>query len=388
MRAANERRSRKGGMKETELVSRLIGDIYDAALDAARWPVVLEKVAGFVGGAASALFMKDTIRNSLISVYTWGYDPDFARLYAERYIREDPFTVGQLFFDIEQPMCLADLMAHEDFRKSRFYLEWVRPQSWIDAIGVTLEKTATAYSVISVIRHERDGIADEGALRRAKLLAPHVRRSVLIGKVIDLQRVEVASLADTLDGLATSVILVDGVGRIMHANAAGRDLLTHGTVLRLLNGKLTAIDSRADQALQEIFANANSGDAAMRGTGIAVPLTQSADRYVAHVLPLTAGARRNAGVAYSAVAAIFVHKAALELPHPVEAIAETFKLTPMEIRVLMMIVEVGGVPEIAPVLGVSETTVKTHLRHIFIKTGANRQAELVKLVASYMSPLR
>jgi DNA-binding CsgD family transcriptional regulator len=57
-------------------------------------------------------------------------------------------------------------------------------------------------------------------------------------------------------------------------------------------------------------------------------------------------------------------------------------------RVLMMIVEVGGVPEVVATLGVSEPTVKTHLQHIFQKTGTSRQADLVKLVAGYMSPLR
>jgi DNA-binding CsgD family transcriptional regulator len=39
------------------------------------------------------------------------------------------------------------------------------------------------------------------------------------------------------------------------------------------------------------------------------------------------------------------------------------------------------------VSGVSETTVKTDLRHVFEKTGAQRLADLVKLVAGYMSPL-
>jgi DNA-binding CsgD family transcriptional regulator len=53
----------------------------------------------------------------------------------------------------------------------------------------------------------------------------------------------------------------------------------------------------------------------------------------------------------------------------------------------MAIVEVGGVPEVASVLGVSESTVKTHLQRVFDKTGANRQADLVKLVGSYMNPL-
>jgi DNA-binding CsgD family transcriptional regulator len=53
----------------------------------------------------------------------------------------------------------------------------------------------------------------------------------------------------------------------------------------------------------------------------------------------------------------------------------------------MMIVQLGGVREVAPVLGIGESTVKTHLQHIFEKTGAGRQADLVKLVAGYMSPL-
>jgi DNA-binding CsgD family transcriptional regulator len=49
---------------------------------------------------------------------------------------------------------------------------------------------------------------------------------------------------------------------------------------------------------------------------------------------------------------------------------------------------VGGVAETADALGISEATVKTHLNHIFAKTGTQRQAELVKLVAGHLSPLR
>ncbi|MGC1348698.1 MAG: LuxR C-terminal-related transcriptional regulator [Xanthobacteraceae bacterium] len=54
---------------------------------------------------------------------------------------------------------------------------------------------------------------------------------------------------------------------------------------------------------------------------------------------------------------------------------------------LLAIVEVGGVPAVAEVLGIAVTTVKTHLGRIYEKTGTNRQADLVKLVAGYFSPL-
>ncbi len=62
-------------------------------------------------------------------------------------------------------------------------------------------------------------------------------------------------------------------------------------------------------------------------------------------------------------------------------------MTPTELRVLLAIVEVGGIPEVAVALGVADSTVKTHVGRLFEKTGASRQADLVKLVAGYSTPL-
>jgi hypothetical protein len=45
------------------------------------------------------------------------------------------------------------------------------------------------------------------------------------------------------------------------------------------------------------------------------------------------------------------------------------------------------VPEVATARGVAETTIKTHLGRLFVKTGAGRQADLVKIVAGFATPL-
>jgi DNA-binding NarL/FixJ family response regulator len=58
------------------------------------------------------------------------------------------------------------------------------------------------------------------------------------------------------------------------------------------------------------------------------------------------------------------------------------------LRVLLAIVEVGGAPEVAETPGIPESTVKTHLGRACEKTGAHRQADLVKLFAGYTSPLQ
>ena len=93
---------------------------------------------------------------------------------------------------------------------------------------------------------------------------------------------------------------------------------------------------------------------------------------------------------------LLVHKAALEGPSPPEAIAKAYKLTPTEVRVLLGLVEIGGIPEVAEALGIrrdgvvargDQIPVKTHVGGLYEKTGARRHADLVKIVAGFSRPL-
>jgi hypothetical protein len=87
--------------------------------------------------------------------------------------------------------------------------------------------------------------------------------------------------------------------------------------------------------LLDIFTTASGGDAALGKRGVAVPImARNNERYVVHVLPLTSAGRRKAGVVYGAVAALFVRKAALDLPSPPVVIAQQFRLIQAELRVL------------------------------------------------------
>ncbi|MFL5002513.1 MAG: helix-turn-helix transcriptional regulator [Xanthobacteraceae bacterium] len=375
-------------MTEPQQVSSLIGEIYDAALDPDLWPGVLEKGCRFVGGVASNLYSEDSAAKTGNIHYTWGVDRHYGRLYYDKYIKFNPFTTAQLFFDIEQIISVGDIMPYEEFRETLFYKEWAQPQGWVDAASAVLDKSATSYAAVSVIRHEGDGLVDDETRWRMSLLVPHVRRAVLIGKVIELHKAEASTLADTLDGLTAGMFLVDKTGRIVHANENGHVMIGEARFVRAAGGRLVATDGRANQSLQDIFAAAECGDDAVGVKGISVPLpARAGQEHVAHVLPLTAGMRRRAGASYAAVAAVFVRKATLDVPSPLETVAKRHRLTPSELRVLLAIVEIGGVPEVANALGISETTVKTHLRHLFEKTSTTRQADLVKLVARFANPL-
>ena len=370
---------------DRQQLSDLINVVYDAAVDQSLWENAIEGVASFVGGAGAGLFCKDIDAQHVSAPHRFGIVwPLPIALFRQIY----PAAVGHFLAEIEQPIATADLMPYDELAATGFYQEWARPQGLIDFVSAVLDRSTTSVAMFGVFRHERNGFVDDGTRHRMRLIAPHIRRAVLIGRMFDLKLAEAGTFADTLDGLDAGLCLVDAGGRLIHANAAGQAILDAGDILHDVGGRLVACDSKVNRTLREVFAAAGHGDAALGTKGIAVPLIgKDGERYIVHALSLTSGARRRAGVIYTAVAALFVRKAALAMSSRSEVIGKAFKLTPTELRVLLAIAEVGGIPEVAATLGVAHTTVRTHVSRLFEKTGATRQADLVKLVAGYSAPL-
>jgi DNA-binding CsgD family transcriptional regulator len=375
-------------MADPRHISSLIGDIYDAVLNKSLWTEVLGRAAHFVGAQAGALAWRNAVSRSADIVHTFGIETPYSESYAEQYARLDPTTTPMFLRDVGEVVSTNDLVPYSEFLETRFYKEWARPQGLVDQVQANLDKSATSFVHLSFWRNSDSGIADEATRDRMRLIVPHMRRAVLVSHLVDNRTAEAATYGDALDGIGAGLFFVDAGGGIVHANASGHAMLAQATLLRASGGKLVPHDASAEQGLYETFSMAEDGDAAVGTRGVAVPLVaRDGEHYVAHVLPLTAGARRRAGAAYAAVAAVFVHKADLDMPSPQEVIAKFYKLTPTELRVLFAIFQIGGVPEVAEAMGISESTVKTHLRRLFAKTGSDRQADLVKLVAAYANPL-
>ncbi len=369
--------------------SALVGDIYDAALDASLWPSVLQKISGFVPGRYANIFIQDANNRFANSIFTWGVDPAYFQSYLQTYAKLNPCFPGGFFFDVGEVFSVYDILPRDQFERTRFCREWVVPQGIGDSPGAILEKSPTSCALLTVTQPPIQTPPYEDIRSRLQLIVPHVRRAVLIGKAFDLQKAVAADFTATVAALAASVCLIDAPGRVVYANPSAMKLLETDDVLYGASRRLRAYDRAADQSLNELLtACADGNDLAIGAGGGAIHLPSRGGRnYVAHVLPLTSGARRDAGVPHRAVAALVVHNAAENLSSPPEVIAKAYGLTPREVGVLFALVEAPGVAEMAEILGLSSATVRTHLRSLFAKTGTTRQAELVKLVASFMSPV-
>jgi DNA-binding CsgD family transcriptional regulator/PAS domain-containing protein len=355
-------------MSEDNELRHVVGTIYDAALNPALWPDTLATIAAFVGGSAGPLNPKDLVSKFVGTEDHFGLDHAdldlrYMQMHAQTGAGFDPlatqpvFDVGQI---LDFPGCGG-------------------------VAGAVIERPKKSCALRDVVPSEANNIADAEMRRRMTLVAPHARRAILIGKALDQKADEAAIFADILDSLSAGFFLIDAGGRIIHANAAGRGILGADDFLRSIGGRLVVRDKKVNQTLQRIFADKDDlePDCEIGGKGIALPLmAEDGEYHIAHVLPL--GPRDDAP---GAAAAVYVTKATLETPSSAEVIRRAYQLTRTELRVLLAIVNVGGIREVATALGVADCTVKTHIRRLLEKTGAGRQTDLIKLVAGFFTPL-
>jgi DNA-binding CsgD family transcriptional regulator len=374
---------------ETARLSALIGKIYDAVLDSTVWETALEGACDFVGGVSANLFWQDAVDHSLGVLHRCGTNPEYEESYLTTYAALNPLFPAMSFIEPGIVVGGADLMPHEEFAETRFFKEWVQPQGYVDMVGVNLQRYSTSAACFAIRRGAQQGYVDEPTRWRMELLAPHVRRAVLISREIQGQAQKSGTLEALLDGVAAGVFLVGPEGRLSLVNDAGRHLLREGGVVAERAGKLSATIPAANRALRAAIAAASVQDNLLQGgQRVAVSLTGEAKPlWLAHILPLSSGARLRVGLGYCASAAVFVRKAEPPVTSGIETIAHIYALRPSEIRVLQAMAGGGSVAEIADALGLSLGTVKTHLAALFAKTGTGRRADLIAAVMAHGNPL-
>jgi DNA-binding CsgD family transcriptional regulator len=191
-------------------------------------------------------------------------------------------------------------------------------------------------------------------------------------------------LSATLDLLVIGIVLVDCESRIVHTNRAGMRCLEEARAVRRSRGRLIASDPGAALALRgAITQAARCSRRGCSAVGIATPLPDADGRALAAwVLPLTGALPHPPDAPCSAQAAVFLREIGDTPRLPGELLARHYGVTPAEYRVLMSLIRGMSPHEMADALGCSETTVRTHLRHLFAKTRTRGQSDLMRLAMS------
>lgn len=287
----------------------------------------------------------------------------------------------------DTPFVASREFSANDFEASPYAQNCLKPIDIVDVAHFFLICTPEQISEIVLFRQDRQGIITDREIELGRLLLPHLRRALAISKLLEIKTVAAASLATVLDTLAAAVVLVGADMRILHANRACETMLSLGTPISASSGMLKVRSPGAATALKIAVSQAVSNESAIGRKGLDIPVRcVGGEAWVLHVLPLQQGELRS-GLMPGAVAAIFAATAASRPVSANATFAVLFGLTDAEAAVLNSIVSGRTTAEAAQTLDISIATVKTHLQHLFDKTGVRRQADLVALVQSFSLPL-
>jgi DNA-binding CsgD family transcriptional regulator len=356
-----------------------------------RWTGVLDEICaefGFATGALSIASLSNmkavvnAVSGSDLAQMTQngiGYGADIIELWGGTE-RIQQYPLGE-------PIVQSQAVRQDIISSNRYYREWALPKGLFDAVAVGLVRDGTMVGNAIFSQHETAGPIHDAQLGGLRILAPHIRRAVTISNLFDLKTVEATTFAATVEALTVGVVLADEDSRVVHTNAAATAMLAAGDPIVVRQGRIAVQSATTTGTLQSAIAQAAKDEAALGQKGIGIPIPRpSGDPLVIHVLPLRRGPMR-AGLAQRAAAALFVASASgpPQLPH--DALIQLYDLTPAEIRIFELICEGQTRDAISGSLGVSVSTVKSHLFHVFEKTGCRRQVDLVRLAKSLTFPV-
>lgn len=375
-----------------ESLSELIGRIYDCALDPALWPDVLAEINLRIGFQQTTLTLQAMPSGAVLLSVASGIPEDWlerSRAYGPEVIEGWGGVARIGAVPIEEPALLSEMNPglFDGTGRNAFYDEWYRPQGLYDSAAVVLTRDAYSLASISLTRHRTQGEIGRREKEAIRLLAPHLRRAVTISRLLDVRAVAAATFESVIDRAGTPILIIDAQLNLLHANGAARALLDARDALMLNGQRLVTTMPAATQALAFAVAQAAEDEAAIGRRGLAIPLLAGSGgaAHALHVLPLGNGALRS-GLVNRAVAAIFVSSSVPEMADAGALVAQLFGLSSSEARVFDLIAEGLTPAETAERLGIGVSTVRTHLLHIFDKTGARRQADLVRMAAGLALP--
>lgn len=283
----------------------------------------------------------------------------------------------------------SDYMSEEDYARSRFAREFLSLRNCVDLATLILEVAPTSFTVLGVLRNEAQGFADTNVRRKLEMLAPHFRRAVMLANLFEQRHMMADVLAETLDQLKAGVFILAADARVIHANNSAKNLLKRDQAFRVSDGILVPQEVSARIALAAALAAASNGDEALGSVDPHILFRTNTEKSLfGTVMALSDGQRRQTAMHYRAVAALCLRETLIQAPVVAPAVARLYNLTPREMTVLSTVIENPSVSGSADILGLSGETIKSHLKSIFRKTGATRQADLIKLVAGAASPFQ
>jgi DNA-binding CsgD family transcriptional regulator len=272
-----------------------------------------------------------------------------------------------------------DIMDGDAIKRHPYYQEFLAKNGLFGFVGIKMAAGEEIWCV-SLQRAKSAELFSRAEKQELASLSDSLSSAAAVSRALGYAASDAALEAFEIAG--TAVLLVNERGEVVRANGAAERLLNNGSSVRIARKQLAAADSDSTAALDRALHRLLW----MRtGSALAPPvplLRDGASPLLAYPLKL---AKLTANPFSEGRAMIVLIDPDRRDHPPEEALRNVFKLTHAEARVAARLASGAELNDVSDELGIAKETGRHHLKSIFAKTGARRQAELVMLFAGMLS---
>ena len=307
-----------------------------------------------------------------------------ARAYREEFFALDPFVN----LPQDKIIALEDILSDEDLVASDYYQHYLKPTGLFRILGVDTLEPGGMLARLRVSRGESEPRFSQGERELLARITPHLRRALQVYATLNRTTSERDVYAGAVDQLSVATLILDEAGRLLNHNALAGAILDHRDGLILKDQHLQLIGRDLNTALQQaltdiIRAQQEGATAVVR----ALRVPRSGERAdLGLVIRPVPPSERGQGQAIPSVA-IFVSDPDLKETSSQQILGELFGLTPAEANLAILLTHGLSLAEASDTQHISLHTARAQLKSVFAKTGASRQAELVRLVLKSVASL-
>ena len=348
----------------------------DAAVEPTLWVKAMDTIAKESGSIGSILL---PIRGQIPNVPT---SPSVQRA-AENYFRDGWFVRDERFR--VHGTLLKDGVADDfdcttsdEMKTLPYYQEFLRPLG-LQYFGAVKMAAGDDIWCVSIQRSPQQGPFSADEKRKLAALSARIASAAALARALGFATAAAAVEAFEVGGSA--VALLNRRGEVLRLNHFAENLLSSD--LRIVEKRIVSQDREATAALDRALHSL-----LWAGTSAAlmppVPLPRRLRRAIlAYPIKLSAV---SAGIFAECQALLVFVDLEKRAKPPEEALRLSFALTPAEARLAIRMSSGATLETVADELNITKDTARNQLKVVFQKTDVHRQAELVALLASFLSP--
>jgi DNA-binding CsgD family transcriptional regulator/PAS domain-containing protein len=362
--------------------------IYASAADAALWPQLLERFAALLGGHAAALRSYHIVSEAGLvlaaGLDAGELDAKFRAFASCNPLKSPPETLERLRRDALKtpyvPGAKRDVewLPKEDFIRTEYYNDFYRQFDIHSDVSIGLTAGDGYWTGIDIYRPKRHELFTDEDMALLAMLHPHLVRALELGRRLSAGSGVGLGMAQMFDLAPDGLFLLDRDARIRHMNVAGQRFVASRDGLNIVGGRLAGLDHRSTERLQALVWRAGAPDGDARAGGSMAIRTPSRALPLSIIAPIGADQAHPLFAGPAVILCIADLEADVSLPQ--QNLRELFGLTAAESRVAIALFEGLDPKAASEALDLSLATVRTHLAHIFGKTGAANQAGLARLM--------